>query len=298
MTNKWVKKPFDAQNFKCRCSAIKSMMSEKQGFATLTEKQIERVAAYEKELSDRGCLAEGKKKELAEMYAKREKSKEVVLSDTCIEYLMAWYSWETEGMIPVGKESLDILAIQKGKEAEVEAVALLSIYDSELYLTHKGRIENKFLSGQIDCYLGEGVYSAKRVADIKNAFDYPTFLKKKHTGLENGQEEQLQGYGDITGARELCVANTLITASDAVIDKMKWKVAEKMNALTIESPEFLEEWGKWHRSMVFSEMNPKKRVSKIPIEPFSEIRRQQVYDKVQVCRDWLHNFHESYSKLS
>lgn len=293
----WVKRPFDAQNFKCRSSAIKAMMSEKQGFAKLTEKQIEKVAAYEKELNDNGCIAEGKKKELAELYAKREKSAEIVLSDTCVEYLMAWYAWETEGMIPVGKESFDNLAMRKGKECEQEAIALLSIYDGDLYLTHKERISNDYLSGEIDCYLGDDIYSATNVTDIKNSEDYPTFLKKIHTGLENGQEEQLQGYGDITGSRKLYVANTLVTPSGEIIEEKKWLVAKKMKATTIETPEFLKEWEKWQRSMNFSHLNPKKRVSKIPIEPFSEIRRQQVYDKVKICREWLNNFHEQFEKI-
>jgi len=210
---------------------------------------------------------------------------------------MEWYAWETEGMIAVGKESLDNLAMRKGKEAETEAVALLSIHDSELYLTHKDRIENDYLSGEIDTYLGDDVMSAKNVTDIKNAFDYPTFLKKIHTGLENGQEEQLQGYGDITGAKELYIANTLVSASGEILEEMKYKVAKKFGAITTESPDFLEEWKKWYRSMVFSDMNPKKRVNKIKVEPFSEIRRQQVYDRVKVCREWLNNFHEQRIKL-
>jgi len=260
----------------------------------LTENQVKELADLEAKVT----LTEKQKEKMAELLVKRENGKKVILSDTCIEYLMEWYAWETEQMIPVGKESLDNLSMRKGKEGEREAIALVSIYDGELYLEHKERIENEFLSGEIDCYLGESVYAAKNVTDIKNAFDYPTFLKKIHTGLENGQEEQLQGYGDITGAKELYIANTLVSASGEILEEMKYKVAKKFGAITTESPDFLEEWKKWYRSMVFSDMNPKKRVNKIKVEPFSEIRRQQVYDRVKICREWLFTFHEQRQKLN
>jgi hypothetical protein len=283
----------DFNDFKCRCSAIHKMMSDKRGFAPLTELQEKAIINFE----NKEKLTEKQQDEYALLLQKRENSKKIVLSDTCIEYLMEVYAWETEKMIPVGKEAVNNLATQKGKEAEKEAIALISIHDDVLYLEHKGRIENDYLSGQIDCYLGYSVYDAENVTDIKNSWDYPTFLKKIHTGLENGQEEQLQGYGDITGSKELYVANCLITASEAIISEMKYKIANRMGALTTETPEFLAEWAKWERSMRFTHMKPQSRVSKIKVEPFSEFRRQQVYDRVKVCRDWLNSFHEIRTNL-
>jgi hypothetical protein len=71
-----------------------------------------------------------------------------------------------------------------------------------------------------------------------------------------------------------------------------------MNALTTESPEFLIEWAKFEHSMKFSQISLQKRISKIKVEPFSEIKRQQVYDRVKVCREWLNNFHEQRLKMN
>ena len=285
-------------NFKCRSSAICKIMSNKQGFAPITANQMIRLDELHRRNNGEGKpLTEPMKLELAELLVKESNKDKVILSDSCIEYLMEVYAWETEGMIPTGKESLDVLAMRHGKEAEIESVALLSMYDGELYLQHKERIENDYLSGEIDCYLGSSVYEATNVTDIKNCFDYPTLLKKIHAGVENDHEYQLGGYGDITGARGLYVAYTVVNASPEILEEMKYKVAKKIGALTIESPEFLIEWQKWYRSMVFSDMNPKKRVHKKKVEPFSEIRRQQVYDRVKICREWLNNFHEKRQDL-
>ncbi len=290
-------KTVDWSAFKCRCSAITKMMSNKQGYAPLTELQEKKVLEFEQKEKDKG-LTGPQKDELNAMIAKREMSKKIVLSDTCIEYLMQVYAWETEGMIPVDKESMEILSISKGKKQEKQAAVLLGFVDDVVYKDHKERISNEFLSGEIDLYLGESVYEAHTVADIKNAFDYPGFLKKINNGLENGQQDQIRGYGAITNAKELYIANCLVDCTEENIEEVRWRVAKKFGAVTIESPEFLEEWKKWERSMRFEHIDPYKRVHKIKVEPFTEFERQKVYDKVKICRDWLAEFHERYQKMN
>jgi hypothetical protein len=273
------------------------MMSNKQGFEPLTELQEMRVLELESKSVGKG-LTDKQSEELARLFAKREASKQIVLSDTCIEYLMSYYAWETQGMISVSKESLDTAQVNKGRQGEREAGTLLVRVDKALYKEHKDRISNDCLSGQIDLYLGESVMEAINVTDIKNAFDYPGFLKKINTGLENGQEEQVQGYGDITGAKELVIANCLVDCPEEIIEDMKWKLARKLNAVTIESPDFLKDWAVWEKSMRFSHIPIHQRIFKIKVEPFSESQRQKVYDRVKACREWLWKFDEKYRQLN
>lgn len=288
-------KVFNAHTFKCRCSAITKMMSNKQGNEPLTEKQEQYLLDME-EKAKLKPLAPGVQAEVDRLWAKREMSKKIVLSDTCIEYLMIWYAWETEGMMPVSKESMEILSMSKGKKQEAQAGALLSFVDDVEYKVYKDRISNEYLSGEIDLYLGDDVYNAHTLPDIKNAWDYPGYLKKINNGLENGQEEQLQGYGDITGAKNLFIANCLVDCTEENIEETKWRVLKKFGAATMETPEFIQEWKKWERSMRFEHIDPYKRVHKIPVEPFTEFQRQKVYDKVKICRDWLAEFHERFEK--
>lgn len=273
-------------NIKIRASALHKIMANSRSNPQLTELQAKKLS----ELESKDVLTEKQKEEMAELLVKKANGSKVILSDGCIEYLMEVYAWETERMIPVGKESLDILQTRKGRECEDDAVQLLNVHDGETYKVHKERINNDFLSGEIDIYLGESVYAATNVTDIKNAFDYPGFLKKINNGLENGQEYQMKAYGDITGSNELFIANTLVTASPEVMIEMQWKVAKKMNAVTLESPEFLEEWKKWEHSMTFDNLPIQKRVHKIKVDPFTDTERQKVYDRVKVCREFLFKF--------
>lgn len=288
----------DFSTFKCRCSAISKIMSNSRDNPQLTEKQAETLADYRKRLDMGGRPLTDKQKDEMTRFELLEKNKDkIILSDTCIDYLMEVYAWETEGMIAVGKEAMDQLAMRKGKECEAEGLKLLSEADGTEYKIHKERISNEFLIGEIDSYTGLSVYEAMSIADVKNSFDYPTFLCKIHKGAEPGQTEQLQGYGDITGAGELWVSNVLVTATEEMILDMQFRVARKMNSATTESPEFLAEWPKWEKSMRFDHMSAKKRTHKVKIEPFIEVERQKVYDRVKVCGDWLCNFHEKRLKL-
>lgn len=286
----------DWSSFKTRCSAISKILSNSRSNPQLTELQAAKLAEFRAKLNAGGAFSEAQNRDYFTLLAKEQNSTKVILSDTCIDYLMDVYAWETEGMIPVGKESLEVLAMEKGKQGEKEAGILLSIYDSMEYKVHKDRISNDYLTGEVDLFIGKHIYAATNVTDIKNAWDYPTFLKKTVKGLENGQTEQLQGYGDITGAKDLFIANTLVSATEQMIIDMQFKVMRKINCATTESPEFLEEWPKWEKSMRFDHMPAWKRVHKIKIEPFTPFEQQQVYDRVKVCREWLFNYDEQRKK--
>jgi hypothetical protein len=281
--------------FKCRCSAISKILANGVDGRQITEKQEEEL----KKLEDKETITPKQKEEMERLRALKAKKGMIVLGDTAITYLMEVFALETEGMIPVSKESMDILSMSKGKKQEAQAGALLSFVDNVTYKVHKDRISNEFLSGEIDLYLGNDVYSASCVPDIKNSWDYPGFLKKINAGLEQGQKEQEQGYGDITGATDLFVANCLVDCTEQNIEEVKYRVSKKFGAVTIESPEFLEEWKKWERSMIFNHIDPYKRVHKIPVTPFTEFERQKVYDRVKFCREFLWKFdaeHENRNK--
>lgn len=285
----------DFSQFKCRASAIRRMMSNSRSNPPITEIQEQWIRDYE---ARQKPPTERQTDEYKRLLAVREASKEVILSDTCIEYLMEVYAWETEGMIAISKESMNILTLSKGKRGEGEAGNLLTQADGIEYKVHKERISNDFLTGEIDLYTGVSVYAADSVVDIKNAIDYPTFLKNITVRLENGHEDQLRGYGDITKAKELHVAHALISLSETEIIDKQWELARKLGCATTESPEFIAEWPKWERSMRFDHMPAKKRTHKIGIEPFSECERQKVYDRVKICRDWLCKFHEEREKMN
>lgn len=285
-------------DFKVRCSAIRKALANSQSNPVLTEKQTLRLIELEEKLQKTGEITQKQQEELAELKVKQENGKKIILSDGYIDYLMESYAWETQKMISVDRESLDLMQLKKGKVGENDALLLLSLVSKTLYKTHKVRIYNDYISGEIDAYTGEHVYAAQLISDIKNAWDYPIFLKKLHKPIEIGNKEQVQGYMDITNAPEGEIANTLINAPHDIIEEVRWRLTKKLGAATPESPEVLAEWPTWERSMKFDQIPMHQRVSKRPVEPFSEFERQRLYDKVKIGREWLNEFHEQYQKMN
>lgn len=284
----------------CRCSGIGKMMANSKDNAPLTDKQEKEL----RELENKAFLAiitEKQKVRLTELVQKREDSKDVVLSDTCISYLVEAYAWETEKMCSITKE-MDVEYFERGRKTELESIELLSFVDNAAYVKNEFRFDNDFLSGIPDVvgfFEPEDLTAAvKSIKDIKSCRDYPTFLYKIHKGLDAGNREQLQGYGDILQCGDLGVAFTLPTMPQSIREGYKIKLAYKMNAAIDQDKEFEKAWANLERSMIFDSIPAPRRVYKIPVEPFTLSEKQAIYERVKVCRGWLNNFHQMYLHLN
>jgi len=277
----------------CRCSAISKMMASSKENPPLTDKQVIELA----ELEARETRTEKMNLRVAELVEKRTRSADVVLSDTCIGYLVEAYAWETERMFSVTKE-MDVEYFERGKKTEPESIKLLSEVDKEQYLKNDERFYNDFLSGIPDVLTITEEFTAKAIRDIKSTKDYPTFLYKIHKGVDPGNAEQLQGYGDILECGDLGVAFTLPTMPKEQREGYAYKLAMKMGCATQESPEFKKAWAELERSMVFDHMPASKRVYKIPVAPFTLSEKEAVYERVKHCREWLFRFDNTYKKLN
>lgn len=284
------------QEFKVRCSAISKTMASSRSNPVLTEKQTEELKKLRDKEQDKP-LSKTDADKLAELIIKEANGSKVVLSDGCIEYLMEEYAYRTAGKVSFGKE-FGIDQMEKGRICEGESITLLSVVEGILYQKNTERVYNEFLSGEPDIFVGDEIYKATKITDIKSCFDYPSLLKKIHTGIDNGYEYQIQGYCDITGATDGEIAYCLVDMPETMRNDYKRRLFYKGEYVTEESPEFLEKWNVLERSMMFSDIPHHKRVFKVSIAPFSEIKKQQVYDRVKVCREWLNQFHETYQKLN
>jgi len=287
-------KPVDFSLFKCRCSAINKILSNSRDNPVITDKQ----AVLLSELEKKDNLTDKQKEEVARLVVLRENASKIILSDTCIDYLMEVYAWETEGMIPVNKESMDLMQLKKGKMAEKQSIELISIVEDTWYEKNDIRVSNEYLSGEPDIFSGNSIMDAESITDAKSIWDYPGYLQKLHKPLESGYPEQVKGYCDITGAKKGQIARVLVDTPEEIIQDMKWKIAKKFGAVTTESPDFLEEWAKWERSMKFSHIPIAQRVYRIPVPLFTTQEQQKVYDRVKICRDWLCKFYETRQSLN
>lgn len=286
--------------FKCRCSSISKILSNNRANPCITDKQAIRL----KELEAKEVLTENMKVELADLLVKKDNSTKVILSDTCITYLMEEYAWVTQGMVRVTKEILDVPQMQKGTIVEPQSLLLLNYVDDAEYKPNRDdngyreRIYNDYLSGEVDAYKGTAIMGAEAIPDIKSIWDYPTFLCAINEPLTLDNDWQVKGYMDISGAPEGFIAKCLVNADEETILKIKWKLLNKMNVATEEATEFKERWSIIEHSLKFDRIPPHQRVHKLPVEPMTNEQETKLYDRVKICREWLNNFHQQRIKLN
>ena len=263
----------------------------------LTEIQEKRLMELD-EKANAGNITEKQGVELTLLIQKRSNSRNVILSDTCIAYLVEAYAWETEGMVSITKE-MDVEYFERGKKTEPESIKLLASVDDRPYIKNVTRFDNDFLSGIPDVFGFEPTLDTpEKIKDIKSCKDYPTFLYKIHKGLDPGNKEQLQGYGDLFELGDLSVVFTLPTMPESIRSGYMYRLAQKMEAVTTESPEFKKAWAELEHSMIFDHIPAKKRVYQISVKPFTTSEQIAVYDRVKLCRDWLCSFDEMYQSLN
>jgi len=101
-------------SFKCRCSAINKLLTNGAAGRQITENQSVEL----KKLEEKEKRTPVQEAEMLRLQQLKANSGKVVLGDTAIEYLMEVYAMETEGMISLNRESLDVMPIRKGKIGE------------------------------------------------------------------------------------------------------------------------------------------------------------------------------------
>lgn len=280
--------------FKCRCSAITKILANSQSNPCITELQIKELAELEKKPSP----TEKQKERIAELLTKQENTKKVVLGDTAIEYLMEVYAWETNGMVAIDKEISYVPQMEKGKVAEAESIRMISELEGIKYEKNKLQISNDYLTGEPDVFTGTEIYKAEVITDMKNAWDYVGFLKSIHKAIDNGYKDQVGGYCDITGAKKGKIVRALVSMSQQQQFDYAERLVRKLGCISMESPEFVTYWPTLERSMNFDHIPVRQRLFIKEVEPFTNERKQIIYDRVKVCREWLYSFDEMYKKIN
>jgi hypothetical protein len=283
----------DWSRFKARCSALSMIMSESKANPCLTEKQAIELA----ELEAKATRTANQEIRITELRTKQENSKKTILSDSCISALTEAYALQVHGTQSITKE-LDIATFRKGRLCEPEALNMLSFVDNVIYEKNEDRVENEFISGHPDVFVGPEIMQATSIIDGKVIWDHPGFLSKMQTPLNSANQWQVGGYMWITGAKTGYIANVLVSMPPEMVNDYLRKILYQMGVATDENPEYKKRVASLMKSMVFDNIPIQQRVHKRPVEPLTEFEKNAVGDRVKQCRDWLNNFHEWYIKLN
>lgn len=137
---------------------------------------------------------------------------------------------------------------EKGIICEEDAIDILSVQHGVLYKKNTERIENEWLTGEPDIYLGESIYNATHVKDVKNMWDLFTFWCKLVEPVRKEYFWQLQGYQMLTNARQASICNVLVSTPDELINDEIRRMQWKSGVIDIDSNEKFKELVDYTRS--------------------------------------------------
>lgn len=287
-------------NWKARASKMSAVVAENSESRKLTENQVKQL----KELEAKEKRTEKQDEELARLLLIQENSKEIKLGTVYIDYLMEEYAYITKGMVKLDKD-FGALQTLNGTLVEYDSLVTLIVAEQKDYQPNinendeQETIENDYLKGKPDAYLGNSVHDAYETPDIKSRFDYPTFLQRIQTPITKAERYQVATYCLINGSKLGFIADCLSNVSAEVKEGLKYRLFNKLKgqAATEESPIFKKEWEIIEKSCNFNSLTPKERVYKRNVELFTNHETQFIYDQVKRGRCFLNKFHEERLKL-
>lgn len=215
------------------------------------------------------------------------------LSKTCQRELIKIYNQVKYGR----KKDIYTIKMDKGTQVEPESISMYSRVENKYYQKNDTQLENEWFTGHPDLFLGEDVYHATEVDDIKSRWELDSFTPKLIDEVDTSEELQLQVYFSLTGALSGAIVNTLVSAPPNIIESEKRKLLFGMNVISEFSPEYLEAAAEMEFNMVFDDIPEEERVIKQEVQRNEEII-QQMKDKVPRLRQFLADLDEKHSKMN
>lgn len=271
-----------------RCSCIGKIMANGRG-TVLTEKQ----AAELERLSSLDELTDKQQETLKVLLEKRDATPS--LSDTCKSYLKEVYMYYKYGKESVGGSERSRYTI-KGRSVEDESIMLLSRLDEQSYEKNQKRFQNDYLTGEPDILVSSQDGNIVKVIDIKSSWDGNTLLSNIGSPLNPLYFYQVQGYMALTGAQQAEVAYVLVNMPQEIINGEKSRIFKTMNPATEENVDYKKAIARLEHNMTFDEIPIRERVVRFKVYRDEDLINK-IYERVQQCRNWLHEFERIHMRL-
>jgi hypothetical protein len=239
------------------------------------------------------------------------RSKSETISETTKTHLVDLFVSEHYGR----REEIYGKALSKGNDREEDSLTLFSRVTKTMFRKNKEHLENSFIKGTPDTYLGETIGTAMVITEIKTSWSANTFFRSKMKDLDKNYYWQVQGYMALTGAKRAQVAFCLVNGTFMAIMDEKRKAQWSYPNLDINNPcqEFVDECKQIEKNHIFNitefhQENPgfdydndidewmsnkdfydipmKERVHIFEVER-NETDIERLYKRINDCRDWM-----------
>lgn len=195
--------------------------------------------------------------------------------------------------------------IQKGLAVEEDAITLLTVMLKIMFKKNTERINNAFITGEPDIYVGDDILKASEGYDTKASFDIFTFPGPDDE-IDEIYEWQNHGYMALTGAKAWTTAHCLVNATPEIIMGEKRKVFYALDCPNDEDPVYRNKCIEIEKNMIFDmglfrkhfpgydldcrewtfDIPKEERVKLFRVER-DENKIKQIYEQVAKCREHM-----------
>lgn len=274
--------------------------SNMQKWQDALAKQLEYEAKYE-QMEDRlKDMKSGHKLRQSTLdWEAKSKALELVkhddpLSTTAKSHLKKLYGYQKYGKWCAASDK-GTKYTNKGTIAENDSLALLSIVKGVNLVKNEERVNNDFLTGIPDAFIGESIHKAGYIIDVKTSWDIETFLINLGRPLYSLYWWQIQGYLAITGAEVGEVAYCLVNTPQSLINNEIYKLKDRMDVVTDQDPAFLAKEKELINNLMFDDMPEQDRVLRFLVER-DDAAIEKVYHRVKQCREYLKEVEEMHKE--
>ena len=211
-----------------------------------------------------------------------------ILSKTAQKHLIEVYIAEKYGR----KRDIQTKQMKKGIEAEQESIDLLSIYLKLPFSKNEERFKNDYITGLPDIINGD------TIIDIKSSYDLWTFLGNIPDKLDNLYYWQMQSYMWLTGTTKAIITYCLVNTPESIIQQEKYYLLKKMDVISEESPEFIQEAMKIEFNMTFDDILMDERILMFNVSRSEDdiLRIENKVLKARIFLQELEQMHLNFNK--
>ena len=221
------------------------------------------------------------KMELDSLYERKERCKEVKLSESCKNYLRSLYLNNRYGTRYSFLGGEGIPQMVRGIKQEDWAVKILSEFRGKEYYRNKKKLTNSYLTGSIDVFDAKTLELSSRIVEIKTKETVGEFNKRIGVPLEDSHWLQIQGYLDLANKNLGEVVYCLVPPPENKIQEQK----ELYLALKGKN----RTWEEVEANIRFKDIPLNEKIITYQIER-DEKCINEIYERVEVCRKWIADF--------
>jgi hypothetical protein len=259
---------------------------------SVNQKEIQRIESLLLKEEVKGELTPLEYERLEELQEKQKFSSPHTVGIGAQAYLLFIYSLKKYGKAAkLISDSLMEPSAANGTLKENYVINLIEAHRGIKLYRNKVRLKNDYLVGVPDAFDDEDWEKSRFVHEIKTTSNRLKFLNRKRYPITIHRFLQVQGYMALTGKKKAAVHHCLVDYPEPVILYQKDKMFNYFCPDGIETDRFREEWAIMERKLRFLEMPSSDRIFTCYVERDNRII-DKIYERVQVCRDWLNDFVE------